>query len=91
MKPRLVPHMFHTPPPQPLKRIVVVPPPPKKVDIPVIIQEPFDYKPLLIRIICILFLLISGFVLYYRKINKETNKDKHRQKIEHLYKDINSK
>ena len=84
MRPKLVEHMFQTsklPPPPPKLQ---PPPPPPKISQQTIVYETVDYKPFIIHIFGILFMIFIGCFLYYRKITKEDNQQEHIQKIKQL-------
>ena len=82
MRPKLVEHMFQTPklPPPPPK----LKPLPQKIIQPTMVFEPVDYKPFLIHLCGILFMIFIGCFLYYRKITKEENKKKYISNINNL-------
>lgn len=82
MRPKLVEHMFQTsklPPPPPKLQ-----PPLPKISHQTIVYETVDYKPFIIHIFGILFMILIGCFLYYRKIKKEDNQLEHIQKIKQL-------
>lgn len=83
MKPRLVKHLFHKETPKPVIQPVVQP---KQI---IIHSPPVNYTPLIINILSILFMVIGGFALYYRKENQKKNKENYVKKIQNLHKEIN--
>jgi uncharacterized protein YneF (UPF0154 family) len=89
MKPRLVEYLFHSRPPPPPQ--LSINPPPIKIKQQPMIYESTDYKPLLVNLLCIIFMVLGGAFLYYRKMRKEIEKQEHIQNIKTLYKQLNLK